>query len=163
MCLSEFLEWFFYEKNTDDFSRNLLIFYYLQVNPLFYYNTGEIWSGKQPRVVEAFQAAESSWTKQSSSVHKEVQSKCQSSKDSNQNQSEHLELDVNVLIKIIINRSTDMQDTYTVYTYKKVTVLIMSLTSTSAPEYSFEVLWHFLSFCLLFFYFYSLYFYFQDV
>lgn len=65
---------------------------------------------------------------------KEVPGKCQSPKDNNQNQNEHLELDVNVLIKIIINRSTDMQDKYTIYTYKEVTLLIMSLTTTLAPE-----------------------------
>lgn len=85
------------------------------MNPLLYYNIGKTWRGQQPRVVEAFQAAESSWTGQSSSMYKEVPSKCQSPKDKNQNQNEHLELDVNVLIKIVINRSTDIQDKYTVY------------------------------------------------
>lgn len=63
--------------------------------------------------------------------------KCQTRADHDSNQTqnaqnEHLELDVNVLVKIIINRSTHMQ--YTVYTYKEVTLLIMSLITTLVPE-----------------------------
>lgn len=81
-------------------------------------------------MVEAFWAAESSWTEQCSSVCKKCQASA--SQDSNQTPNEHLESDVNVLIKIIINTSTHMQ--YSVYTYKEATVLIMSLITTLVAE-----------------------------
>lgn len=53
--------------------------------------------------------------------------------ESNQRQDESLQPDGNDLIKITINRQTDMKDKYTVNATVEVTVLISSLIKTLTP------------------------------
>lgn len=121
-----------WKKHWWFFSINVLILYYLQVNPLLYDNIWKTWRGQQPRVVEAFQAAESSWTEQSISVCKEVSSKCQSGQQPKPKWA--LRVGCNIFYQNYNEQINWHANKYTVYTYKEVAVLIMSLTTTLAPE-----------------------------